>query len=89
MPLDKLKATLQDLETELNSLTSVDDEVRELLEEASAEIQSAIHGKDPSQLEPHSLSARLSAAAEHFESSHPTLFGIVGRIVDVLGQMGI
>jgi signal transduction histidine kinase len=89
MPLDKLKAILQDLEAELTSLTNVDDEVREHLEEAIAEIQSAIQREDPSQLEPHTLSARLTAAAERFESSHPTLFGIVGRIVNVLGQMGI
>jgi len=89
MPLNKLKDTLRDLETELNSLTTVDSEIRELLEEAAAEIQTAIHREDPSQLEPHSLSEKLTTAAEDFESSHPTLFGIVSRIVDVLGQMGI
>ena len=89
MPLDKLKATLQDLEAELNSLTTVDDEARQLLEEAIADIHSAIHPEDPAQLEPDTLSARLTAIAEDFESSHPTLFGIVGRIINVLGQMGI
>jgi hypothetical protein len=89
MPLKRLKVILRDLEAELASSTSVDDDVRERLEQAIAEIQSAIQQEDPSQLEADTLSARLSAAAERFESSHPTLFGMVGRIVDALGQLGI
>ncbi len=89
MPLNKLKATLQDLEAELNSLTTVDDEARQLLEEAIADIHAAIHPEDPAELEPETLSARLAAVAEDFESSHPALFGMVGRIINALGRMGI
>jgi hypothetical protein len=89
MPLNRLHAIIRDLEAELASSANVDDDVRERLEQAVAEIQSAIQQEDPSQLEPDTLAARLTAAAERFESSHPTLFGIVGRIVNALGQLGI
>ncbi len=36
-----------------------------------------------------SLIERLSSAAHQFESSHPTLTGILSRLIDGLGQMGI
>ncbi len=87
--LQKLKATIQDLETELESLTAIDADTREMLEEAVAEIHTALRKEDPQHLEPHSLAERLKTAAEQFESSHPTLFGVVSRTIDILGQMGI
>jgi hypothetical protein len=87
--LEKLKATIRDLEAELNSLTSVDAETRGLLEEAVEEIQSAMHKQPPSHLEPHSVAEKLKEVAEQFESSHPNLFGIVSRVIDSLGRMGI
>lgn len=87
--IQKLKATIQDLESELESLASVDSVTRQMLEEAVAEIQSALQKQDPQQLETHSLTERLKTTAEQFESSHPTLFGVVSRMIDVLGQMGI
>ena len=87
--LEKLKATIQDLESELDSLTTVDDETRSLLEEAIGDIQSVMRKQDLAQLEPHSVTEKLKTATEDFESSHPTLFGIVSRIIDALGQLGI
>ena len=30
-----------------------------------------------------------SEAARHFEQSHPTLSGTIGRLADILAQMGI
>lgn len=38
---------------------------------------------------PESLVERLRLAAHQFESSHPTLTGILSRLIDGLGQMGI
>ena len=36
-----------------------------------------------------SIVERLSAAERHFESTHPTLAGIVGSIINALSRMGI
>jgi len=36
-----------------------------------------------------SIVKRLGEAAQHFEDSHPTLFGSVGSVVDALSRMGI
>jgi chromosome segregation ATPase len=87
--LKKLQATLDELEGELHSLESLDPKTRELLEEAARDIQAALDTRDPDQFEPHSLREQLQEAARRFESSHPTLSGIVGRMINVLGQMGI
>ena len=54
-----------------------------MLEEAVAEIQTALHKQAPEQLETQSLAERLKTAAEEFESSHPTLFGVISRTIDV------
>jgi len=85
----KLKSTIRDLEAELSSLTTVDAETRRLLEEAVDEIEAAIHREDTSHLQSHPVVEELRTVADQFESSHPTLSGIVSRMLDVLGQMGI
>jgi hypothetical protein len=88
--LDKLRETVRELEEELASLDTIDPETRTVLESALAEISDALGRRDPASLARHdSLATRLQEAAEGFESSHPNLFGIVGRTVDALGQMGI
>ena len=87
--LKKLQDTLDELESELHSLESLDPHTRELLEEAAREIQAALDSRDPDQFEPHSLTEQLQETGRRFESSHPTLSAIVGRMIDVLAQMGI
>ena len=86
--IEKLRATIEELESELASLSEIDDETREVLKEAVSEIQTALK-QTPSEIEHQSLADHLKDAAEDFESSHPTLFGIVRRTIDALGQMGI
>jgi hypothetical protein len=93
--VSKLKETIRELEAELESLDSIDQETRAVLESALAEITETLRRRDsgspgPETLaEPQSLATKLQEAAEGFESSHPNLFGIVGRTVNALGQMGI
>jgi hypothetical protein len=87
--LEKLKTTVRELEAELHSIDSLDAEAQRLLEEAVSEMQTAIQRSDPHHLEPESLSDNLRQAAERFESTHPTLFGVVSRMIDALAQMGI
>ena len=89
--LDKLRAALEDLERELSSLDSIDPETRLVLQEAKLEIEEALSHRDPSRLRIQSptLVQRLKQAERDFEASHPTLSGIVMRMVNTLAQLGI
>ena len=86
--IEKLRATVTELEAELASLAELDDATRALLEEAVSELQAAL-SKSAADIEPQSLTERLTESAEAFELSHPTLYGIVKRTIDALAQMGI
>jgi chromosome segregation ATPase len=86
--IEKLRSTVTELEAELASLTELDDSTRALLEEAVSELQATL-SKQPAEIEHQSLTERLRESAKAFESSHPTLFGIVSRTIDALAQMGI
>jgi hypothetical protein len=86
--LDKLRATLAELESELRSLDSLDDSTREQLADAAAEISAALRrGKrtDATRRLETSLPGRLA----EFEASYPQLAGILTRLIDGLGQLGI
>ena len=86
---NKIKAVLAELEEELRTLPSVDGDTRKVLEDTVQEIQSALAPDEPGELQPQSLTDRLGATAQEFEESHPTLTGIISRLIDGLGQMGI
>ena len=86
--IEKLRSTVNELESELASIETVDTATRAVLEEAIQELQQAL-GDSPETLEHHTVAERLREAAADFESSHPTLFGLISRTVDALGQMGI
>ena len=87
--LDKLRTTLHELEEELKAVDSLDEDAANLLQEAAKDIQEALHKQDPTLLEHPTLIQRLRDATERFEVSHPTLTGIVTRMIDGLAQMGI
>jgi DNA repair exonuclease SbcCD ATPase subunit len=100
--LQRLKATLTELEEELSELDSLDDTTREMLEEAAREIDDTLDQYDSSEslaetpqlLEEEddiqqSPRSRLKEAVGQFETSHPTLSGLLNRLIDALGQMGI
>lgn len=85
--IEKLRQAVKELEEELAGLASFDDETRKKLHEAVAEIQTVL--KQEGKLESDSVIERLRAAEEEFQVSHPTLSGIVARMIDALGQLGI
>jgi hypothetical protein len=90
--LEKLKSTVAELEAELLALhdaDSLDRETRLVLEQAAAEILTAIERIEPGQGAPQSLLDHLRDATVQFEESHPTLTGILSRLIDGLAQMGI
>lgn len=89
MQIEKLRATVSELEQQLRALESVDDESRRVLEEAVREIRATLREEDREPTQQGSLSQRLTDLVEKFEGEHPTLTVIIGRIADGLGQMGI
>jgi uncharacterized protein involved in exopolysaccharide biosynthesis len=86
--LEKLRATLAELEAELQGLDSLDDTTREQLADAAAEIAASLRrGK-------RSAAARraedtLQGRLVDFEANHPQLAIIVSRLLDGLAQLGI
>ena len=87
--IDKLRSTVAELEDELRVLDRVDGETRAVLEQAVLDILAALHAAAPGERAPQSLLDRLQAAAQEFEESHPTVTGILSRVIDGLGRMGI
>lgn len=88
--VEKLKAIVGELEAELESLDSLPPEAQRVLEEAVTELN-AVLGKSelPATIASQSLVDRLRVAEEDFAVSHPTLAGVVARILHGLGQLGI
>lgn len=86
---ERLRHVLDELERELAAPEPLDAESRGVLAEAAREIQVALHQRDSGTLAAESLTERLRDAEQRFEASHPTLSGIVLRMIDALGQMGI
>jgi len=86
--LDKIRATLIELEAELRQLESMDDATRDALTSAAADIADTLQkGKrsPKTKLAESSLRDGLTG----FEASHPQLAGILTRLLDGLAQLGI
>ena len=86
--IEQLRTTLRDLEAELASLETLDEETRAMLQEVAGEIQAVLATRTATQPPGH-VRGRLRDAIDQFETSHPTLTGVLSRLVDTLGQMGI
>ena len=87
--LERLRTTLSDLEQELAELDSLDAETRAILDLASREIHAALQKSEHPFPGHPTLVARLTSAAERFEVSHPNVAGVLHRMIDALGQLGI
>ena len=87
--VDKLRATVTELQEELRNLDTKDAQARVLLESALDEISSALHANESGSLTQGSLLDRLRESAQHFEESHPALTRAVGNVADALSRLGI
>ena len=83
----ELARRLAELKSELARTQSVDPRSRELLEQVQREIESTLERSDEAGRG--SLRARLEAAIQHFEESHPVLTATMGRVMDQLANLGI
>ena len=77
---------LQTIHEELESGDDLDPIEVEKLRETVKEIEAAIARQSG---EPSPLGDRVNESASHFEQTHPQLTLTLGRIADILQQMGI
>ena len=84
---EKLRATIDELHSELASMDHMDDDVQQMLRGTLDEIHTVL--KQQESEDSSTIIGRLNQAARHYEESHPTLSGIIGSIIDTLGRMGI
>ena len=86
--LDKLRGVLNELEAELGQLDSIDEGTREDLADAAAEIAIILRrGKRTEKAK--QVETSLHDRLVEFEASHPQLAGILTRLIDGLGQLGV
>ena len=86
MSHEDLIAALEQVHRELEQTENLDKGDVAQLRQTMSEIESALHQGG---LEEPSFSERISDSASSFEESHPILTSTLGRIADMLQQMGI
>ncbi|MFG0261166.1 MAG: DUF4404 family protein [Novipirellula sp. JB048] len=86
MTRDDLLAALQAVHRELEQTDDLDAADVSRLRQTMAEIQEVL---DRSGEEATSFSDQINESARRFEESHPVLTNTLGRIADMLQQMGI
>ncbi len=94
MPERELRELLEQLRAELAKSEALDQDVRQQLSAAIAKIEDLIgHAREKPPEErsaaSDSLIETLGEARKRFESSHPTLFEVLGRVADTLAKLGI
>ncbi|HZS10316.1 MAG TPA: DUF4404 family protein [Blastocatellia bacterium] len=81
---------LRELHAELQNSSPGDAEERELLQKLAKDIELLLdHKEGEVTLSSASLGRRLEEAALRLEASHPRTTALIGRVVDLLVQMGI
>jgi hypothetical protein len=89
MQVEKLRASVAELERQLSTSQSLDEASRQVLQQALADIRAALEDDQTTDSQRQSLIQRLGVSVENFEGSHPTLTGTLMRLIDGLRQMGI
>lgn len=86
----RLLELLEELRTGLSGMERVDDQTRSLLQGMTSDIERILEQEKPAsreQLDP--VHHDLKEMVLRFETEHPQLTGILGRIVDGLANLGI
>jgi len=87
--LEKLRATLRELEAELQSLGTLDDDTREQLAAAAEEIAVSLRRGKRTPAAARKSDESIPSRLAEFEAAHPQLAGVVTRLLDGLAQLGI
>ncbi|MGI9469881.1 MAG: DUF4404 family protein [Rubripirellula sp.] len=86
MSQKELDDALEVVHRELSQSEHLDSQEVEKLRATMGEIRSVL---DQQVEQEDSLSERVSSSAKRFEESHPVLTETLGRVADILQQMGI
>jgi hypothetical protein len=91
---ERLRQTLSELHAELRAAKTVDPATRKMLQESLEEIQQALAEADAAPGDtavatPHGVADRLREATAKFEATHPTLAGLLERLIDLMAAAGI
>lgn len=81
-----LEDALRQLHSALESIENLEPDEAERLRGAAARISSTLDQQD---VDSATLAKQLQKQTESFQESHPVLTQTVGRIADMLSQMGI
>jgi len=87
--VEKLRTLAQELAAELDASTTSDPQSRESLAAIVGDLRAALDRLDVEPIESDTLTARFRAAEAEFQVSHPTISGLILRMIDALGQLGI
>lgn len=86
----ELRATLEQLHQNLGDIEPIDDETRQLVVTLTADLHRLLqHSGDLSSAETAPLSEQLRSLVLRFETDHPQLTGLMGRMADSLANLGI
>ena len=90
MENQELRKLLEQVHAEIEKTHSVDDKGRELLRHLDADIRSLMErsGDAPVQAGGTTLQ-RLEETLDHFEANHPTLTGLLTKLLETLSSAGI
>ncbi len=87
--VEELKSLVNELEAALETLDSADAKSQQTLAETLRDLRAALDKVDSEPIASDTLVARFRTAEEDFQVSHPTVSGLVLRMIDALGQLGI
>ena len=87
MNQNRLRTLLVELDRELKSTGSLDDQSKDLLEQVLADVRKLESPADADQHQ--SAEDRLRKLVLRFETDHPRLSGAVGQVADALSKLGI
>lgn len=86
---ERLKVTLDELRKELDQAEGLDDDERRLLESAVDDLRRRLGDEREREGDYGPVVEQLEALEGRFQIRHPTLSGLILRLVDTLGQLGI
>lgn len=87
MDTNKLRELLDQLQNELNSTETLDEQGYQLLKDLDEDIQALLDRTDDHSDD--TFAERLENAVYHFEATHPTLTVVISKVLDSLSGAGI
>jgi hypothetical protein len=85
-----LRKKLEELDAELKRTQTADESQRRLLHALQQDVQALLERSGETPLGPdQSISQRMRASLQHFETTHPLLTVLIQQVLDSLSAMGI